>query len=148
MTSARVERVSVERGTSLDDYATAAHLMGSVTELRREAMICKKALRGRKVVMLNSTAHGGGVAEMLPKLVSLLSELDVTTEWWVLKPEEEAFFPLTKRIHNLLHGSGDPSFSSEDRAMFERVSEDGAKALRHHIGPDDVVVVHDPQPVG
>src|SRR5262245_43846336 len=89
----------------LDDYAAVAHLSRSVAELRVQASALAPALAGRTVWMLNSTARGGGVAEMMPREVAMLRELGVDTRWAVIEPADPEFFPLTKRLHNLIHGS-------------------------------------------
>lgn len=140
--------VDVETETTLDDYATHASLTRPVDELRAVAEQCADRLQDRTVWMVNSTAQGGGVAEMLPKVVSMLRELGVSTEWAVIVSEEEGFFPLTKRIHNLLHGAGTPHMSDEDRALYRAVSENCAEGLQRHVEPEDVIAVHDPQPLG
>jgi trehalose synthase len=140
--------VDVETDTTLDDYATHASLARPVEDLRAVAEQTADRLQDRTVWMVNSTAQGGGVAEMLPKVVSMLRELGVDTEWAVIVSDEEGFFPLTKRIHNLLHGAGTPHMSDEDRALYRRVSETCAEGLKRHVEPDDVLAVHDPQPLG
>jgi hypothetical protein len=63
-----------------------------------------KGLKGRSIKMVNSTAVGGGVAEMLNRLVPLLSELEVPTHWEVITGGND-FFEVTKAFHNALHGS-------------------------------------------
>ena len=82
----------------LDDYKS---IVGEpvVEELRFLARgLAKKTLK-----MVNSTAVGGGVAEMLNRLVPLLAELDVTTHWDVITGGND-FFEVTKAFHNALHG--------------------------------------------
>lgn len=140
--------VDVETDTTLDDYASHASLARPVEDLRAVAEQTVDRLDGRTVWMVNSTAQGGGVAEMLPKVVSMLRELGVDTEWAVIVSEKEGFFPLTKRIHNLIHGAGTPHMSEEDETLYRKVSENCAEGLRRHVDPDDVLVVHDPQPLG
>jgi len=140
--------VDVETDTTLDDYATHASLARPVEDLRAVAEHTADRIGDRTVWMVNSTAQGGGVAEMLPKVVSMLRELGVSTEWAVIVSEEEGFFPLTKRIHNLLHGAGTPHMGDEDRDLYRRVSENCAQGLGRHVDPDDLLVVHDPQPLG
>lgn len=142
-----IRRVDVPRRRSLGDYSAFAHLAGAVTELEREARRLAPALAGRTVWMVNSTAAGGGVAEMLPRVVGLLEELGVSTRWVVIDVEEPEFFPLTKRIHNAIHGV-DETLSSADRALYDRVSEQLAAELRPSIAAGDLLVVHDPQPAG
>lgn len=119
-----------------------------MNELEREARLLVPKLSGRTLWMVNSTAEGGGVAEMLPRIVSLLRELGVQARWVVIGTEREAFFPLTKRIHNLIHDSGDPCLSPEDHALYEAVSSELAAELAPLLAPGDLLVVHDPQPAG
>lgn len=145
--SAVLTRVSVERASSLEDYAGVAHLAGDVAELQLEADAVLPRLRGRTVWMVSSTARGGGVAEMLPTIVSLLRDLGLATEWVVIGSREPAFFDLTKRLHNLIHGTGDPRLGDEERTLYERVNRENAAALRELMRPGDVLVVHDPQPL-
>lgn len=143
-----MRRVEAEHHASLDDYETVAHLGGRVRELREEAARLVPLIGGRRVWMVNSTARGGGVAELLPPLVALLRELGVDAGWLVMEPDEPAFFPFTKRLHNLVHGAGDPHILDDERALYERVSRATADALHEHVAAGDVLVVHDPQPMG
>lgn len=98
--------------------------------------------------MVNSTATGGGVAEMLPTTVALLRELGVETQWVVIESGDTGFFALTKRIHNMIHGAGGAPFGAADRALYDTVSRANADALLRHVTAGDVLVVHDPQPLG
>ncbi len=143
-----IERVEIPPLPSLDDYAHVAQLTHTVQELRSEASVLAPKLQGRRVWMVNSTAKGGGVAEMLPRLVSMLGEVGVDARWIVMNTRRAEFFPLTKRIHNLIHGSGNPAFTEEDRKLYELVSREVAEALRPQLDPKDILVVHDPQPAG
>ncbi|MGZ3405653.1 MAG: glycosyltransferase, partial [Polyangia bacterium] len=102
----------------------------------------------RTIWMLSSTEVGGGVAEMMPRVVALLRELGVRTEWLVMRPADPAFFALTKRLHNLVHGSAAGELGGDDRALYESVSQQCAEDLAAHVSPGDLVVAHDPQPVG
>ncbi|MGZ4789320.1 MAG: hypothetical protein ACXVZX_12440, partial [Terriglobales bacterium] len=61
-------------------------------------------VKGKSIKMVNSTAVGGGVAEMLNRMVPLLSELEVQTHWDVITGGND-FFEVTKAFHNALHGS-------------------------------------------
>ena len=101
--------VEVEEHRSLDEYAAVAHLAPSVHDLREEASRVVPRLEGRTVWMVNSTSRGGGVAEMLPTMVTLLRELGIHTEWVTIESEDPEFFALTKRIHNMIHGEGGPA---------------------------------------
>src|SRR5262245_19028954 len=132
----------------LADYAAVAQLSRSVAELRENASTLIPALAGRTVWMVNSTARGGGVAEMLPREVGMLRELGVDTRWVVIEPAEPEFFSLTKRLHNLIHGSGDARLVAADRALYDRVSDTLAAELLPRLADGDVLVVHDPQPLG
>jgi len=143
-----IERIAIEQGRTLDDYAAIAHLAGTVHNLRTEAAHLVAPLKGRKVWMVNSTAQGGGVAEMLPMVVSILCELGVDTEWVVMGTERQPFFPLTKRLHNLIHGHGEPGISNEERELYDTVSAENAALMKELVKPEDILVVHDPQPMG
>jgi trehalose synthase len=143
-----IQFVDVEHTWRLDDYAVIAHLAGPVRELRTEASLLVPQLKDRTVWMVNSTAQGGGVAEMLPRMVGILGELGVKTRWVVIGTERTEFFSLTKRLHNMIHGEGDSDLSDDDRELYRIVSEENAEELAPHIGPADILVVHDPQPMG
>ncbi|HUP64182.1 MAG TPA: glycosyltransferase [Thermoanaerobaculia bacterium] len=138
--------VEVSNHTSLAEYSDRFHLEGHVRTLEEEAKQLLPSLSGRKVWMINAAESGGGVAEMMPKLVSILRELGIEVEWVVIESERPEFFGLTKRIHNLIHDAGDPGFSAEDRALYEAVNEENARALERMMSPRDFIVAHDPQP--
>lgn len=140
--------VDIREAPTLEDYNAHLNLAQSVTDLRAVAALDAARLKGRTVWMINSTEEGGGVAEMLPKIVSLLRGLGVHTEWVVVGSEDDAFFQLTKRLHNLLHGTGDPRLGPEDRALYASVSREAANMLQDRIRPNDIVVTHDPQALG
>lgn len=112
----------------------------------------EQLLDGRKQWNVNATATGGGVAEMLRGLLSYTGEArkdNRQTGWLVLDGNAE-FFALTKRIHNLLHGSvgdGGP-LGDEERVLYESVVAENLASLREFINPEDVVVLHDPQTAG
>jgi trehalose synthase len=142
-----LQRVRVAPSHTVDDYAAVAHLAPAVAELNLEAQGVVPKLAGRTVWMVNSTANGGGVAEMLPTVVSLLRGLGVQVEWVVIGSDDPRFFELTKRIHNLIHGEGVPELSEADRTLYETVNRANAESLRELIRPGDVLVIHDPQPL-
>lgn len=141
----RVIDVEVERTPA--DYATDTVLRRSVREMQRETAAAVDVLDGRTVWMVNSTASGGGVAEMLPKQIAMMRALGVDVEWGVIEVDDPSFFDFTKDVHNMLHGSGLPEITDEERERYERVSENVAKALVERLTPEDVLVVHDPQPL-
>lgn len=140
--------VDVDADTTLDEYAAHAALHTPVADLRSTANELQPDLDGRTVWMMNSTAQGGGVAEMLPTVVSMLRDLGVSTEWAVIAGDEDGFFSFTKRVHNLLHGAGSPHISDDDRALYRSVSDRSAEKMERHLDPGDILVVHDPQPLG
>ena len=142
-----LRRVPVTRAVTLEDYSAVAHLAGAVAELKLEAESVTAQLSGRTVWMVSSTDRGGGVAEMLPPIISLLRDLGVRTEWVIIGSTDAAFFDLTKRLHNLIHGAGHPELGETDRALYERVNRENAAALRELMAPGDILVVHDPQPL-
>lgn len=133
---------------SLVDYEGIAHLAPAVEALRKRASALAGSLEGRTVWMVNSTAQGGGVAEMLPTMVTILNELGIRTKWFVMETDREPFFHLTKGIHNLIHGAGDPSVVKGARDVYEAVNRENAATLGRLMAPGDVLVAHDPQPMG
>ena len=143
-----IENVEVDEPLGLDAYAEVVHLTAAVRALREAAAPLVARLRGRRLWMVNSTAAGGGVAEMLPKLVSLLNELGLETQWAVIGTDQPLFFDLTKRLHNLIHGTGDPGLTDEDAQLYAAVSSENAVDLKGRLRKSDIVVIHDPQPLG
>jgi trehalose synthase len=80
--------------------------------------------------------------------VGIMRDLGVKTEWVVIGTQEAEFFSLTKRIHNLIHDFGRPGFSRVEQVLYDRVSRSLADEMQSRIGPDDILVIHDPQPLG
>ena len=98
-----------EWGESLREHDRRALLSPLVRSLVARARRERATLSGLRIWHVSSTARGGGVAEMLPRVVHLLRELGVSCEWLVLSPPEalkSRFFSLTKHLHNNLHGDG------------------------------------------
>ena len=142
-----IDVVDVEETLTLDDYAAYTRLAPAVQALRKNTKQAARRLEGRTVWMVNSARQGGGVAEMMPKLVMLLRQLGLQAKWAVIGPEEPEFFALTKRLHNLIHGVGRPELDADDRALYRSVSEELAQALQQHVEAGDILVAHDPQPL-
>lgn len=142
------ELVDIENALSLSDYEDHLHLEQTVRELRHDTHGIIRRLGATKVWMINSTPKGGGVAEMMPKLVSLLRDLGLDAQWAIVGASHERFYNVTKRVHNMLHGEPGRAFDGEDRAIYEAASREAAAALAHHVAPGDLVIVHDPQPLG
>ena len=92
---------------------------------------------------INSTPVGGGVAEILTRMVPLLRDLGVQTSWDVIKGDQ-TFFNVTKAFHNALHGK--PQLITDD--MLECFRATTEMNLREIKLTGDVVWIHDPQPVG
>jgi trehalose synthase len=99
-------------------------------------------LRGKSIQNINSTAVGGGVAEILTRMIPLLKELGVDASWDVIKGNEQ-FFTITKNIHNALHGLKQ-KVTEKDRKYFVEVNRGNAEELDLSA---DIVFIHDPQPV-
>ncbi len=106
-------------------------------------------LAGRRVWNINSTARGGGVAELLAALLPYARGTGIDARWLVIGGDDR-FFTVTKRIHNRLHGmAGDGEELSEpDRHHYEAVLTAQAGQLHERIRPDDIVILHDPQTAG
>ncbi len=130
LTTVEVESAPIDRYRPLLDADLWERLQRS---LRAEA----EATSGRVVWNVNSTARGGGVAELLAALIPYERGAGIDARWVVIKGEED-FFALTKRLHNLLHGvavdGGD--MSARERSVYERTLAENA-APRCHIGVDE-----------
>src|SRR3954452_20797480 len=122
---------------SLDAYAPQAG-EEAVAELRRLAA----PLRDARILHVNATKFGGGVAEILPTLTALMRDVGLDAEWRVI-PGDDPFFDVTKRIHNGLQGMAVP-FDDDAQATFRRGLEAFAGQFEGYY---DFVVIHDPQPV-
>jgi len=122
----------------LDDYEP---IVGrpELDELRFLA----QRLRGKTVKMVNSTAVGGGVAEILNRLIPLMNELEVPTKWEVITGGND-FFEVTKGFHNALHG-GEYNVTKEVLEIFMMYNEQNRQRMSFD---EDLFVIHDPQPVG
>ena len=104
---------------------------------------------GRAVWHVNSTARGGGVAELLQSLLAYARGAGVDTRWVVVGGNPD-FFQVTKRIHNNLHGApgdGGPLGEAE-HAVYEETLRENAAELADTVAPDDIVFLHDPQTAG
>jgi trehalose synthase len=109
----------------------------------------RKLLRGRVVWHVNSTARGGGVAELLQSLLAYARGAGVDVRWMTIAGNPD-FFRITKRIHNRLHGSkgdGGP-LGPDEREVYDAALAEAAAELVDLVHPDDIVYIHDPQPAG
>lgn len=124
---------------TLAAYADAA---GSevIEHLRQLA----RPLSGARVVHVNSTAVGGGVAEILNRLIPLKRELGIEASWELIEGNPE-FFAVTKKFHNTLQG--DPATVSQAAlATYQEVNRRNAEKLEKTLSDADFVIIHDPQP--
>ena len=136
MTSSQISPQTETRTNGLDDYVAVLGA-AEIEELRTLA----GRIEGRSVQMVNSTALGGGVAEMLNRIVPLMQELNLPIRWDVITGGED-FFAVTKAFHNALHGEAytlpDDSFK-----IFLAYNEQNRARLKFDT---DFTVIHDPQP--
>ncbi len=103
-------------------------------------------LKGSRVVHVNSTKQGGGVAEILHRLVPLMEDLGIETSWEVVTGAEE-FFQATKIIHNSLQGFPEVLTPALQK-VYQETNEENAARLRENLEDADFVIIHDPQPAG
>ncbi len=122
---------------------------GDFEKIRQVADFAADYFDHRTVWHVNSTAKGGGVAEMLRSFLPYANDSGVDTRWVVLSERPE-FFTITKRIHNKLHGHpGDGgSLGKAERDAYHGFLEDSAHHLTDLFKPGDVVFLHDPQTAG
>jgi trehalose synthase len=101
-------------------------------------------LKGKRIVHVNSTREGGGVAEILTKLVPLSNALGIKTDWEVIEGNQ-AFFHCTKQFHNGLQGVK-IKYSESMIKDYENTNIENAERLRPLLTDADIVMIHDPQP--
>ena len=99
-------------------------------------------LKGKRIVEVNATAKGGGVAEILRSQTPLLRDLGIDSHWWVLQAEME-FFAVTKMLHNAMQGDK----LAPTEVQWQIYEETNQKlAAGFDASQWDYVMVHDPQP--
>ncbi|MBD3164260.1 glycosyltransferase [Candidatus Woesearchaeota archaeon] len=101
-------------------------------------------LHGKHVVHINSTAMGGGVAEILNTLVFLMNDLNIDTGWRILLGSQ-SFFKITKGIHNSLQGKEWKMSNNKKKIYLDYCRRN---AIINHISDHDMIIIHDPQPLG
>jgi trehalose synthase len=123
----------------LEQYAT---VVGNdvIEHLRQLAY----PLKGMKILHINSTKEGGGVAEILNRLIPLKQELGIDAEWEIITGEKE-FYQCTKKFHNTLQGDRD-DIPSHLLSVYENTNSQNFERLREKLENADVVFIHDPQP--
>ena len=123
---------------TLADYT---HIVGK--DLTQQIRELAEPLKGKRVLHVSATAFGGGVSEILYTLVPLMRDVGVDAHWHVIFGKEE-FFNATKLLHNSLQGA-EETLSDEQWEVFDEINAMNAEGLQ---GEWDVVIVHDPQPIG
>lgn len=114
---------------------------------KEEATKIKKLfsnISGKRILHINSTSKGGGVAQILESLVPLMQDGGVNCSWYKIHAQK-SFFEITKKIHNNLQGEG-KSLTKKEKEEYLSVSKKIAEELKKK--KFDLLVVHDPQPVG
>jgi trehalose synthase len=122
---------------NLDDYSSVVG-RDVIDELR----LLAERLKGRSIANINSTSVGGGVAEILTRMIPLLRSLGVDASWDVVKGNDK-FFRVTKDLHNALHGI-DLDISETDWNYFLAVNHQNAEDMDL---TSDIIMIHDPQPI-
>ncbi len=110
-----------------------------------ELFLISRKLKGIKVLHVNSTKEGGGVAEILNRLVPLMNELGIETDWQIIKGDR-TFFNFTKKLHNLLHMPGKEEINSDEIVYYLKITYENMNQI--DTENYDVIFIHDPQPMG
>lgn len=114
-------------------------------EAIQELFLISKKLKGLKILHVNSTFKGGGVAEILQRLVPLMNELEIKVDWKIFEGDKK-FFTFTKKLHNLLHLGYGEKISSKEIVYYLKVTYENFKKI--DTENYDIVFIHDPQPMG
>jgi trehalose synthase len=101
-------------------------------------------LKGARVLHINSTKEGGGVAEILHKLIPLKQALGIDADWEIITGDQE-FYQCTKGFHNALQGMRQ-SISEKLLENYEKVNKENSEKLNSKLKDADFVFIHDPQP--
>jgi trehalose synthase len=131
-----MSEVAIASRIPLDEYAALLG-EGEIDELR----VLAKPLRGRSIEMINSTAVGGGVAEILNRLLPLAEELELNMRWDVMTGGDD-FYGVTKSFHNALHGAPYHA-EAKDFEIFLACNERNRARLPLDA---EFMIIHDPQP--
>ncbi len=126
---------------NIDQYRA---LLGpeKIDQLWQMAAVIKNA----KIVHVNSTKEGGGVAEILSTMVPLMENLGLNVQWHTIEGETD-FFQCTKMFHNLLQGENSSLPSPSCLQVYEQTNKKNAAALKEVLQEADIVFIHDPQPL-
>lgn len=137
-----IEPLPIDRFASVLDEASFGAFMDTAER-------ATSIFSGRRIWNINSTARGGGVAEMLRSLLAYARGAGVDARWLVVGGDA-GFFSITKRIHNRLHGAagdGGP-LGPDEKAHYEETLAPAAHELASTAGDGDIIVLHDPQTAG
>ncbi|GAB6182830.1 glycosyltransferase [Thermodesulfovibrio hydrogeniphilus] len=107
-----------------------------------ELKILAEKLSNKTIQNINSTYIGGGVAEILARMVPFMNELGINAKWSVIKGDNQ-FFNITKKFHNALHGKKE-EFRDNEFEYFLEVNKKNTEAFDFS---GDILFIHDPQPV-
>src|SRR5512142_1364955 len=121
------------RAIEINDYA---RIVGRSTI--DELYLLAERLQGKVIQNINSTSVGGGVAEILVRMIPLLRQLGVDARWDVIKGDEK-FFSITKKIHNTLHGEP-AKLSDDEKNALLAVNKANANEINF---TGDVMFIHD-----
>jgi trehalose synthase len=139
----------VDLGTLAADGFDTVLEAGAADAFHQAERRGRAELAGRRIWNVNSTARGGGVAEMLGPLLAYARGAGVDARWAVIEGDAP-FFAVTKRLHNRLHGipgDGGP-LGPRERAVYEAALAPNAADLQGLVEIGDVVILHDPQTAG
>ena len=127
-------------GNLLEQYknAVGAEIVYELSQMAR-------VLQGIKILHINSTKSGGGVAEILTTMTALTSALGIDTRWEVITGTPD-FFECTKQFHNGIQGFKKTILNAHHFETYEQVNVSNAETLKAAIESADIVFVHDPQP--
>ncbi len=142
LTTVELDQAPLDRFRTLLDQDAWRELESTMGRL-------SAALRGHVLWNVNSTAQGGGVAELLGSLIPYDREAGIDERWVVIEGSPP-FFAVTKRLHNMLHGSltEDLEISAEERRLYVETMRRNAAALVEVVKPGDPIIIHDPQAAG
>ena len=136
-----LQKVSIGRHCYAPSANVENHRALVGDDLVDEIAALARDLKGVRIAHVNSTAFGGGVAELLARHLPVLQALGVTAEWRLIHGEPE-FFTVTKAFHNALQGAH-YDLGERERNLYLEANRQAAQLLEHEY---DVIVVHDPQP--
>jgi trehalose synthase len=134
-------KVAIGRPTTSVQTNIESYRMLVGDEMIDELLSLARDLRKVRICHINSTAYGGGVAELLARYLPLLQGLGISAEWRLIHGDP-AFFTVTKAFHNALQG-GHYDLHESEQDIYLKVNKESAELLDNNY---DVILVHDPQP--